>query len=81
MASGLWWGTWIGCAVVAVGLALPRGTPVVVAGVGLFIALPILRVGVMLVDFARRRDLRMAAVAALVLTIILAAIALNLRAG
>ncbi|HEY6460826.1 MAG TPA: DUF1634 domain-containing protein [Polyangiaceae bacterium] len=79
MAWGLQWGTWVGFAVVAIGLVVPHGTPTVVAGIGLFIALPVLRVAVMLVDFARRRDLRMAAVAAMVLLIILSAVALNLR--
>ncbi len=48
-------------------------------GIALFVALPIVRVAVMLVDFLRRRDYRIAAIAALVLTVIVLGIALSVR--
>jgi hypothetical protein len=80
-------GTWLASAVIAVGLAMPLfdhsaaqgvwGTRVVAAGIGLFILLPIVRVILMLIAFLRRRDYRFGAAAALVLTIILAGMALG----
>jgi uncharacterized membrane protein len=72
-------GTWLASAVIAVGLVLPAGAGVVKAGIALFVALPIARVTVMLVDFLRRRDHRIAVIAALVLTVILLGIVLSLR--
>ncbi len=93
VASLLHVGTWLASAVIAVGLLLPagggpvgepgRGSPnpsgVVMAGIALFVALPIARVTVMLVHFLRRRDYRIASIAALVLTVILLGIVLSLR--
>ncbi len=79
VASLLHVGTWLASAVIAVGLVLPAGAGVVKAGIALFVALPIVRVTVMLVDFLRRRDYRIATIAALVLTVILLGIALSLR--
>jgi uncharacterized membrane protein len=70
-------GTWIASAVIAVGLIVPAGTAIVNAGVALFIALPIVRVAVMLVEFLRGRDYRIAIIAALVLAVILLGIALG----
>lgn len=72
-------GTWVASAVIAVGLVLPSGAPVVTTGIALFIALPIIRVTVMLVEFVRRRDYRIATIAALVLIIIVLGIALSVR--
>jgi uncharacterized membrane protein len=70
-------GTWLASAVVCIGLVLPSGAPVVMTGIALFIALPIVRVIVMLVEFLRRRDYRIAVIAALVLHIIVLGIALG----
>ncbi len=80
LAVTLDYGTWLASAVVAVGLAASlngggadaasSGTPVVAAGIALFILLPVLRVVMMLVAFLRDRDYRFGAVAALVLLII-----------
>ena len=75
-------GTWLGCSVIALGLALPMaGWPgaasskicmrVVTAGIALLIVLPVLRVFLMLVVFVRERDFRFSAIAMLVLAIIL----------
>jgi len=65
--------------VIAVGLVLPSGARVVTAGIALFVALPIVRVSVMLVEFLRRRDYRIATIAALVLFIIVLGIVLGAR--
>jgi uncharacterized membrane protein len=72
-------GTWAACAAILVGLVWPGAHVLVTAGIALFIALPILRVAWMLVEFVRVRDLRMGAIAALVLAILALAIVLNLR--
>ena len=75
-------GTWLGCCVIALGLALPLTggagasfavicTGIATGGIGLLIALPVLRVAVMMMVFIRERDLRFGAIAMLVLTIIL----------
>ncbi len=79
LAALLSGGTWLACAVVAVGLVLPAGGSIVRAGIVLFIALPVVRVGVMLVDLVRRRDYRLAAVAAAVLCIIAVGVVLGLH--
>lgn len=70
-------GTWLSSAVIAIGLVLPSGGRVVSAGLALLVALPVVRVAVMLVEFVRRRDGRMVVIAALVLAVI----ALGLFAG
>lgn len=72
----LHFGTLLASAVVAAGLAiaLASGAPgmrVATAGIVLFILLPVVRVGAMLVYFVRARDYRFGAIAALVLLIIL----------
>lgn len=72
-------GTWLASAVIAVGLAVPRGQPVVTAGIGLLIALPILRVSLVLIDSARARDRRIAAICAAVLLIIAFGIVMSVR--
>jgi uncharacterized membrane protein len=76
-------GTWVASAVVAIGLgaslALPSGARLVTSGIALFIALPVLRVVLMLIEYVRRRDLRIGVVTALVLAVIVLAIALSVR--
>ena len=74
-------GTWIASAVIAAGLVLPAGTAIVNAGVALFIALPVLRVLAMLVEFLRRRDYRIALIAAAVLAVLLLGIVLGDAGG
>jgi hypothetical protein len=80
-------GTWLASFVIAGGLVLslfherspfPAGAPIVTAGIGLFILLPILRVILMLTVFIMKRDYKFAATAAAVLLIILAGFALGL---
>jgi uncharacterized protein DUF1634 len=74
LAKVLHRGTWLGSCVIALGLALPMAgwsTRIVTAGIALLIALPVLRVFLMLVIFVRERDFRFSAIAMLVLTIIL----------
>jgi hypothetical protein len=79
-------GTWIACAVVGAGLVAMLGFPAagarlgarfVTAGVVVFVLLPALRVAWMLCTFARARDYRFAAVAALVLAAIAAGFAVG----
>jgi uncharacterized membrane protein len=74
-------GTWIASAVIAAGMLLHSGTALVNAGVALFIALPIVRVLVMLVEFLRRRDYRIALIAASVLAVILMGIVIGGAGG
>ena len=74
-------GTWIASAVIAAGLVLPAGTALVNAGVVLIIALPIVRVLVMLHEFVRRQDYRNAIIAASVLAVILLGIVLGGAGG
>ena len=82
LAKVLLRGTWLGCCVIALGMALPLAggsgasfamtcTEITTGGIGLLIALPILRVVLMLIAFIRARDLRFSAIAMLVLAIIL----------
>jgi uncharacterized membrane protein len=71
----LLYGTLAAAAVVAAGLAIAfasgaLGMPIATAGIALFILLPVLRVGAMLIFFLRARDYRYGAIAALVLSII-----------
>jgi uncharacterized membrane protein len=70
-------GTWLASTVIAMGLVLPHGATVVATGIALFIALPIVRVAVMLVEFLRRRDYRLGIFSTLVLIIIVVGIALS----
>jgi uncharacterized membrane protein len=82
LAGLLRYGTWLASGVIGSGLAMslvgPCGTQVVAAGVVLFIALPVLRVLVMLAMFLRDRDYRLALVAAMVLMTIVAGLALGI---
>ena len=78
LATFLSGGTWLACAIIAVGLLLAAaggapgryGLPIVDSGIALFILLPVGRVALMLVELLRRRDFALAAVAGLVLAIL-----------
>lgn len=63
LALMLTWGTW--------GTSRTIGVSVATLGLVLFILLPVVRVGAMLIFFLRGRDYRFSAIAALVLLIIL----------
>jgi uncharacterized membrane protein len=65
----------------AMSLVGADGSHVVAAGVTLFIALPVLRVLVMLGAFILDRDYRLVIVAAVVLTTILAGLVIGLSAS
>lgn len=69
------YGTFVASAVIALGMAIfpiarAAGTRAATAGIVLFILLPVLRIGAMLVFFLRTRDYRFGAIAALVMLII-----------
>jgi uncharacterized membrane protein len=82
LAGLLRYGTWLASGVTGLGLAMSlagaEGTSVVVAGVALFIALPVLRVLVMLGAFIRNQDYRLGIVAVVVLMTILAGLVIGL---
>ena len=82
LAGLLRYGTWLASGVTGLGLAMSlagvEGTYVVAAGVALFIALPVLRVLVMLGAFILNQDYRLVIVAAVVLMTILAALVIGL---
>ena len=69
-------GTWLGCAAIAVGLVAQllawrvAGNALISAGIGIIIALPIIRVGAMLDYFARRKETRFAVLCAVVLVVV-----------
>ena len=80
-------GNWLTSTVIAIGIGLSlfyRGTPfsrgsqVMTAGIGLLILLPILRVIIMLIVFAKERDYRFAVAAAVVLLILFAGFAVGI---
>ena len=81
-------GTWLASVVIVAGLVLslfkrtpfPAGAQVVTAGIGLFILLPILRVILMLIFFAKERDYKFTAAAAVVLLTIFAGLAICILA-
>jgi uncharacterized membrane protein len=89
LATILYLGTLAGSCIIAVGWVLaaigapmpvPIGTETIIQlGVALFVLLPVLRVLVMAVVFARERDYRLSAIAALVLAIIAAGVALGIH--
>jgi uncharacterized membrane protein len=85
LAGLLRYGTWLASGVTGLGLALSlvgvEGAGVVGAGVALFIALPALRVLVILGAFLLDRDYRLAIVAAAVLMIILAGLVIGLSSS
>jgi hypothetical protein len=77
-------GTWIACAVTAFGLCarlsgfVALGDHVMTTGVGMIIALPVLRLATMLGYFSRRGQGKLAAICALVLVIVAAGVTLGL---
>jgi uncharacterized membrane protein len=82
-------GTWLASIVIAAGLVLslfyqrtpfPTATRILTAGIALFILLPILRVILTLIFFAKERDHKFAAAAAIVLLIIFAGFAIGILA-
>jgi uncharacterized membrane protein len=82
LAGLLRWGTWLAFGATGLGLAMSlvgvEGTQVVAAGVALFIALPVLRVLVMLGAFLRNRDHRLVVVTTMVLMTLLAGLVIGL---
>ena len=82
LAGLLRYGTWLASGVTGLGLAMSlagaEGTSVVAAGVALFIALPVLRVLVMLGAFILDQDYRLVIVTSVVLMTILAGLAIGL---
>jgi uncharacterized membrane protein len=82
LAGLLRYGTWLASGVIGSGLAMSlvglSGARVVAAGVVLFIALPVLRVLVMVAVFMRDRDYRLAIIAATVLMTIVAGFAIGI---
>ena len=82
LAGLLRYGTWLASGVTGLGLAMSlagvEGTAVVAVGVVLFIALPVLRVLVMLGVFIVDQDYRFVLVATVVLISILAGLVLGL---
>ena len=82
LAGLLRYGTWLASGVTGLGLALSLvgvgGAHVVAAGVALFIALPVLRVLVMLGAFLLDRDYRLVIVTTVVLMTILAGLVIGL---
>ena len=83
LAGLLRYGTWLASGVTGLGLAMSlagvEGAQVVAAGVALFIALPVLRVLVMLGAFILDQDYRLVIVATVVLLTILAGLVIGLR--
>jgi uncharacterized membrane protein len=82
LAGLLRYGTWVASGVTGLGLALSlagvEGTAVVAGGVALFIALPVLRVLVLLGAFIVDQDYRLVLVATVVLMTILAGLVIGL---
>ena len=82
LAGLLRYGTWLASGVTGLGVAMSlagvEGAPVVAAGVALFIALPVLRVLVMLGAFLLEQDYRLVIVTTVVLMTILAGLVIGL---
>jgi uncharacterized membrane protein len=82
LAGLLRYGTWLASAVIGLGLAMSlvgvEGTHVVAAGVALFIALPVLRLLVMLGAFIVHQDYRLVIVTTVVLMTILTGLVIGL---
>ena len=82
LAGLLRYGTWLASGVTGMGLAMSlvgvKGAPMVAAGVALFIALPILRVLVMLGAFLLHQAYRLVLVATVVLITIVAGLVIGL---
>ena len=85
LAGLLRYGTWLASGVTGLGLALSfvgvEGAHGVAAGVALFIALPVLRVLVMLGAFLLNQDYRLVIVAAVVLMTVLAGLVIGLSSS
>jgi len=85
LAGLLHYGSWLASAAIGLGLAMaslsagPAGVRIATAGIALFILLPSVRVLTMVIVFARQRDYRFSAIAALVLTIVLLGFVLGIR--
>jgi uncharacterized membrane protein len=89
LAGALNVGTWLASIVIAAGLVLslhhqrtpsPTDAQILTVGIGLFILLPILRVILMLIFFAKERDYKFTAAAALVLLTIFAGLVVGILA-
>jgi uncharacterized membrane protein len=78
IAALLWYGTWCASALIAMGMIFGCNS-CVKAGVALFIFLPVARVALMLTIFLRERDYVYTLIAALVLSIIVIGIVIQLR--
>ena len=85
IAALLHYGTWLASALIAAGLlaqwmggAPPWGSTLAQVGIGVFIALPVLRVLLMLAMFLHERDYLYSALALAVLAIIAAGLAVGL---
>jgi uncharacterized membrane protein len=82
LAGLLRYGTWLASGVTGLGLSMSlvgvEGTHVVAAGVALFIALPVLRVLVMLGAVTLNQDYRLVIVTTVVLMTILAGLVIGL---
>ncbi|MBV1699077.1 MAG: DUF1634 domain-containing protein [Hyphomicrobiales bacterium] len=78
-------GTWLACAVLTAGILLQSlgiaqyGTEILWIGIAGIIALPVIRVAIMALHFARARQWRFAATAATVLLIIVAGVVAGLK--
>jgi uncharacterized membrane protein len=90
LARTLSYGTWISASVIFIGLTMnfaasrlalqaESGTRVASAGIALLILLPALRVVLMLGEFIRKREYRLAVFATTVLIVIGACLALGMR--
>jgi len=81
LAGLLRYGTWLASGVTGSGLVMSliglSGTHMAAAGVALFISLPVVRVALMLAVFIRMRDYGLVAVTAVVLTTIIAGLAIG----
>jgi uncharacterized membrane protein len=69
-------GTAVACALMTAGLVL-SAPPLIVAGIACLVALPVVRVGVLIVAFARQRDARFALAGSIALAIIALGVALS----
>ena len=81
-------GTWLGCCIIGAGLVLQAAggegalaTQIVIAGIAVFLLLPVVRVAMMLIVFLRERDYRFGLIAAAVLTIIVLGAVLGAYTG
>ncbi len=85
IAGLLGYGTWLASLVILAGLIIAFGNPsgmgVAKVGIGLLILLPVLRVVLALLAFFRDGDYRLAIAAALVLSIIIASVAIALHSA